>query len=96
MTLFDIITDIVVIDGIGFPRYPRYSEPAVWEEIVTERTTVSEDELPPAIRQKLARKSSNYNFSKTIDDDTTVIERKVSEEYVREQARKFNRPIKRG
>lgn len=67
----------------------------VWVETVTERRTISESELPPAIREKLARKSSNYNFSKTIDDDTTVIERKVSEEYVREQARKFNRPIKK-
>lgn len=67
----------------------------VWVETVTERRTISESELPPAIREKLARKSSNYNFSKTIDDDTTVIERKVSEEYVRERARKFNRPIKK-
>ena len=65
----------------------------------TERVTVrvvSEAELPPAIREKLARKSSEYNFSESVDDDTSVQERKVSEAFVREQARKFNRKIKRG
>lgn len=36
-----------------------------------------------------------HNFD-VVDEDTTVIERKVSEAYVREQAKKFNRPIKRG
>ena len=89
MSLFDIIPVIMT------PPESTYPEPLGWKE-VTRVTTVSEAELPPAIREKLARKSSEYNFSESVDDDTSVQERKVSEAFVREQARKFNRKIKRG